>query len=291
MSKTHKKRGGRGEMTKSVCSPTRRLGRYTCYNDKVLQTMKTHWNARHPDVKIKTKVPKDIWNKLREYMSNVCNSERCWLRQQFMHNKLDVELSSYTFAPKAPETWKKKPHEWLTSLDIDRVMKQWERKHKDFEFIGPSPIDFDTRLVNKQCVWTELCKFEMQKYLSRNKTKIGIIFNTDPHYKDGSHWIALYIDLNKEIIVFFDSNGDRIPKQVKVLVERITKQGDALDKNFTFMENYPKEHQKGNTECGIYTIYFLTQLLEGKKSPKYFQTHRITDKEMFKLRRKYFEHA
>ena len=25
-------------------------------------------------------------------------------------------------------------------------------------------------------------------------TKIGLIFNLDPHYKEGSHWVAMFID-------------------------------------------------------------------------------------------------
>jgi hypothetical protein len=48
-----------------------------------------------------------------------------------------------------------------------------------------------------------------------------------------------------------------------------------------------KEHQRKNTECGIYSIYFITSLLENK-DPEYFVNERITDDEMFSLRDKFF---
>ena len=41
----------------------------------------------------------------------------------------------------------------------------------------------------------------------KSLNKIGIIFNTDPHNKSGSHWISLFIDVKKKIICFFDSVG------------------------------------------------------------------------------------
>ncbi len=47
----------------------------------------------------------------------------------------------------------KEPNEWLTSIDILNVMKQYEDKHDDFDFIGPSPIDFDTHKMRGECVW------------------------------------------------------------------------------------------------------------------------------------------
>jgi hypothetical protein len=55
-----------------------------------------------------------------------------------------------------------------------------------------------------------------------------------------------------------------------------------------FVQNHPVEHQRGNTECGIYTLYVLTQLLTGKKTYKGFMGDRIPDEKMFALRKQYF---
>ena len=51
---------------------------------------------------------------------------------------------------------------------------------------------------------------------------------------------------------------------------------------------HPVEHQQGDTECGIYTIYVITQLLSGKKKCKDFMKERIPDEKMLALRSYYF---
>ena len=50
---------------------------------------------------------------------------------------------------------------------------------------------------------------------------MGIVFNTDPHYKDGEHWISLFVNLsgshlnNNPGIYYFDSFGRKPPTQIK----------------------------------------------------------------------------
>ena len=41
-------------------------------------------------------------------------------------------------------------------------------------------------------------------YVRYKKTKLGIVFNTDPHYKSGQHWISLYIDLSRRKVTEFE---------------------------------------------------------------------------------------
>jgi hypothetical protein len=270
------------------CSAQYNEHKYTCYDSETLHKLKNYWNARHPDHSLKSNDPREIWEFLKGQMSNICTDEACWLRQKFINQKTTNHLLSYIFAPQMPEEWKNNPTEWLTSLDIEKVMKQYELKHPNFAFIGPSPIDFDHRKTYGECVWSELCNFNLQKYIKKGVNKIGIVFNTDPHYKEGSHWISLFIDITKGKIYFFDSNGDKIVPEIKKLVERITTQGMKLNIKMQFDENYPQEHQYKNTECGIYSIYFLVSLLENAKTFNYFKHHRIGDKEMLKLREKYF---
>lgn len=138
-----------------------------------------------------------------------------------------------------------------------------------------------------ECVWEELCNFELKKQLSKGKNKIGLIFNIDPHYKEGSHWISAFIDIKNKFIFFFDSTGDKCPKEINKLVERITEQAKQLNIKLTFYEN-KKEHQRQDTECGIYCIYCVTQLLHENKTVDCFMNKRITDKDMKQLRSSYF---
>jgi len=252
-------------MSKASCGPSSKDKKYTCYKNEDLQKMKNMWNARHSDAKITAEDDKDIWKALKENMSNICDSEICWLKQQFVNKVFKSELINYTFAPYSPKSWNKNSTEWLTSVDIEAVMKQYEKKHKHFMFIGPAPIDFDKHLLYDQCVWEELCKFNLKKIITKGKTKIGIIFNLDPHDKDGSHWVSMFIDIKKKFIFFFDSTGDKPEKEITAFMKRIKTQGDKLDIMFKTIIN-KKEHQRGDTECGIYSLFLIIELLEGRNN-------------------------
>ena len=52
-----------------------------------------------------------------------------------------------------------------------------------------------------------------------------------------------------------------------------------------------KQHQRTDTECGMYSLYVIIELLENRKTPQYFQKHRISDDEMERLRKIYFNQA
>ena len=198
-----------------------------------------------------------------------------------------------SFAPESPPEWKKNPNEWLSSIDIMSVMKQYEKAYKCFDFIGPTPIDFDTRKLYGECVWDELCNLSIEEQIKNGKTKFGIIFNTDPHNKPGQHWISMFINIKKKKIFFFDSTGDKPASQIIALVERIKEQGINLNPkiNFKFDSNEGVEHQYGNTECGIYSLYFIVHMLEDKMTEHYLKTHILKDEYMNKFRHIYFNES
>jgi len=285
-----KKRSQRkkGITRKDKCAPKKNGERleFTCYTKKALNDMKDLWNARHPDGKIISTQPRAIWEALGDNMKNTCNRESCWMKQKWVSNKLDKKIQKNTFAPTQPSVWKKKPNEWLTSIDILNVMKQYEDKHDDFEFLGPSPIDFDSHKMRGECVWDELCKFSLKNQKESGKTKIGIIFNLDPHDKPGSHWVAMFINMDKKEIYYFDSYGDRTPSKIKTLAKRVQEESKRLGKKYKFLVNR-RRHQYGDSECGMYCLHFVIELTEGTSFQK-FQNVRFTDKLMTRLRNIYF---
>jgi len=266
------------------CSPTKKLS-FSCYSPANLLKLKREWNKDHPDKKIHTNNTYNIWKALKQHMKTNCNNERCWLKQNFISDNLDTSLTKYTFAPSAPPTWNKNPNEWLNSNDIINVMKQYEKKYRNFKFIGPSPIDFDKKKMFGQCVWNELCNFNLKNLLHNGITKIGIILNTDPHYLSGAHWICIFINVDKNYIYYFDSNADRTPRQVRTFLNKVSSQAKQLDINLKEYIN-KIEHQKGDTECGMYVLYIITTLLKTNNLP-YFNK-RISEKEMEYLRKIFF---
>ncbi len=279
----------RKPFVKLNCSPENKKTDYTCYSDNDLYKLRDMWNARHPDRPIKTKNTKKIWEQLKEYYATTCNKESCWVRQMTKNTKLEKELLD-AFAPESPEDWKKNPNEWLSSLDILKVMNQYEKKYKCFDFLGPSPIDYDTHKLYGECVWEELCHFELADQIKKGHNKIGVIFNLDPHYKGGSHWVSLFINVKDKTIFFFDSAGESVPQQIKKFADTVIEQGKQLSPpiNFKFDQNHPVEHQYGNTECGIYSIFFITHMLEDKITGHYMKTHILKDKYMENFRKIYY---
>ena len=178
-----------------------------------------------------------------------------------------------TLKPKSP----KGKDEWLSSIDIYDVMEQYMHKHNDFIFLGPVPIDF-SEFSNA------LSRINLKKL--KNKPKIGIVFNTDPSYESGEHWISMFIDLKNKTICFFDSVGDQPPKEVQKFMKKIIKQAKGLGINLKQIINN-KQHQKLSTECGVFSLHFIISRLEGK-SCDYINNNIIRDKEMNKYRKKYF---
>jgi hypothetical protein len=289
-----KKRGNTSsnKTRKLRCSPKEKgkMNEFSCYTDESLYKLRDLWNARHPDEFIKTNNAKEIHAKLTAYLSHVCSQESCWLKQKYDFGNVDDDDMVESFAPESPKEWKKNPEEWLSSLDIMKVMKQYERAYKCFEFLGPSPIDFDTKKMYGSCVWDELCNFSLEDQIKRGKTKIGFIFNTDPHDKPGQHWISMFVNIKKKQIFFFDSVGQKAPPEIMVLVNRIIQQGKQMHPKilFKFDENYPVEHQYGNSQCGVYSIFFIVHMLEDKITEHYLKTHVLKDEYMAKFRKVYF---
>jgi hypothetical protein len=289
----HSKKGGKkSSFTKAQCAPKKNneMQKFSCYSKDVLFKMRDLWNRRHMDSPIESSDSKEIWLHLKSKMKDACHTEACWLKQKFMENNLSDELLTYTFAPKSPLKWKENHNTWLNSTDIEKVMKQYEHAYPCFRFIGPTPIDFDKHLYDNKCVWDDLCNFEISKFIKDGVNKIGIIFNTDPHDKSGAHWISLFINLNKKFVFFFDSNGTKIPKEVKEFSNRVISQALKLEKpiELTFDQNAPFVHQEGNTECGMYSLYLIITMIQDRHPYNFFKNTKISDAAMEKMRDRYF---
>jgi len=307
MRKSQKHRRTKKNVTRSFqplnCSPivngkTEIAG--SCFTAPALYQLKEHYNKHHPSTPILSKTPSQLWHDFRTRFFS-CKREDCWLKE-IDNAELRENLEKFLFAPSQPVEWKKKPNEWLSNFDIFEVLHQYELTHSTFKAIGPTPIDFDSRPKDEsgKCVWEELCTFQLNNYLEKGKTKLGIVFNLDKHDERGSHWVSLFVDLEDWFLFYLDSAGNQIPKEIRALVKRIQRQGMSLSPplKFKFYENYPLEHQLGNTECGMYSLYFIITMLTGETEGRTFRTarekieffkkKRVPDKYVSKYRKIYF---
>lgn len=170
------------------CSPAvkkSRINTNTCFTPDVLDTIKKAYNKKHSENQITETDPTRVWWQLKERLD--CPKEECWL-EQLGDNTMKARIKKFIFAPKKPPEWKSNPKEWLSNFDIEEVAKQYEYSHSEFKLIGPTTIDFDTRLPEEggKCVLEDLCKFDLARFIRAKKTKIGIVFNLDDHDESGS---------------------------------------------------------------------------------------------------------
>jgi hypothetical protein len=118
-------------------------------------------------------------------------------------------------------------------------------------------MDFDkVGGVFGKCIVDELCKLDIRN--TNGKTKIGIIFNLDPHDQPGSHWVCAFVDIPARSAYYFDSYGFKAPTEVVRFMERCKDQGcDNIFYNDI-------RHQRKGSECGMYCLFVIICLLRGR---------------------------
>jgi hypothetical protein len=91
-----------------------------------------------------------------------------------------------------------------------------------------------------------------------------MVLNTDVHNKGGQHWFSLYIKLNKSKtsgnLFLYDSatgNQNTGGKYINQLIKSIKKKY-----NLTVYRNSVKSQIKSNSECGMYSLYFILSMLD-----------------------------
>jgi len=295
-----KQRGGtrkNPKMTKMNCNPVvagKTVNENTCYTKDTLMKIRDEYNKNHTGSKqIISDDPNIIWRKLKDNL-DTCNKEDCWLKE-LRDETMKQEIQEYIFAPYSPPEWKENPNEWLSNIDILNVLKQYEKKNSNFEFLGPSPIDFDEKVnTTEKCIEHDVCTLSLKTQLERGKNKIAIVFNLDRHDQPGSHWVSLFIDLECKFIFYFDSAGNPIPEEIKVLKDRLIKEAMEMHMKMKmkYYDNEGFDHQKGDSECGMYSLFFIITMLDENmnmtKKRVLFQKKRIPDNYVEHYRKIYF---
>lgn len=267
-------------MNTNICAPNRQFkSSHTCFSKKSLKKIAKSYNknkaVNDADIISLNLSKKKLHKMITKKMSKVCNDEMCWSSQNFVKNIRDNDISKYTFKPQRPLG----KYTWLSTIDIAKVMKQYQRKHNDFIFFGPVPIDFDD-------IYTEIADINLKKLvLNKGITKFGFIFNLDKHYQNGSHWIAMYMELsdNLQEISFFDSNADSAPKEVVVLMDRLKRRAKK-DLGINVKKRFNKiRTQFADSECGVYSMDYIIHRLLGDSFRKTTRTI-VKDEEMNRRR-------
>lgn len=211
-----------------------------------------------------------LWKEICKRLYPLCKKdESCWIELEFLnnsssnnsHKNIINKIKLLTFKPKKIYN----ERNWLNTSDIENVLYQYEKLDKRFKFLGALPSDF-YKIQN-----IDISNFT--KY-----TKIGIILNLDGYKQNGSHWVAIYIDKKNKKIEYFDSTGSPPNTNIKIYIK-------DLQKNFPdykYLQNNYK-HQILDTECGVYSIYYIIHRLLGFNF-EYITSNIIKDEDMQQFR-------
>ena len=273
------------------CAPGLKYTDGSCFTHASLIKIAKKYNEKYNINEInldlsKEKLVIELYNRLKDK----CSEQRCWLNLALVQAINDEQILFGTFLPDGPEG----KFEWLSTNDINSVLEQYHNVHDDFVFLGAVPYDFEDLAV------LEINSLNFSELERLNKKKIGMVINLDEHYKSGSHWVALYINLEKNQIYYFDSVGKLPGRRIKKFINRIVKYlykkkyndkininnlfkyfrkrknsdnnnlikdnkylNNLLNDNFDIKYNNI-QHQFKNSECGVYSINFIIRLISGE---------------------------
>ena len=286
------------------CAPTKKYEDGSCILLKDIIDMANKWNNKNKNNKIIISDDKMAMIKqFEKFLSNKCSDQACWIRLDFVKQIENYDLLNNTFRPPGPVG----KYEWLSTTDIDNVINQYQSKYDDFLFLGAVPYDFESLKM------LGIHNLNFKKLEKSGKNKIGMVINLDEHYKSGSHWVGLYTNLKENQIYYFDSVGVKPKKRIKKFINKITKYlyNKSFNKNLDinslynvkYRNNNPNEiskllnnfdirynniqHQFKDSECGVYSIHFITRLVDGESFTNIINNV-IKDDKMNNFRKNYF---
>ena len=274
------------------CSPQLTFENGSCLPLNILTKMADAYNKYCDDqsngdkIKLDDKLDTLYPNEYKRYLlfefgKRFKGSQHDWIKNSFssfMKEEDKNELENNVFRPEGPQG----KFDWLSTFDINYTLAQYENKYPDFQFLGAVPIDFN------DLDYLPFKKLNFNEISNSGKNKIGVVFNLDEHDKGGSHWVSLFSDLKEGQVYFSDSYGTKPEKRIIDFMKRIENYLVNERKITKPDVRYNRtQHQKGNSECGVYSINFILRLLKGKTFD-HITRKRITDDKVNKCRNIYF---
>jgi len=257
--------------------------RVICSNKSLLDKILKHDSE---NISVVTTSDKEILKKLKKKMN--CLDEICILKKSIENNILSrsevVNNIKQNFKPVGPKNDIRK---WLSNVNIDENLEQLERKYKESNFLH---IYFKMRDFRKH-EKSPLNTLDIKKeYLENGIRTIGVVFNTDYSTGRGIHWFACFIDMRKKpfTVEYFNSAGD---SPLEEFGEWFLFMKNKIEKDLNTETKYVNvsniDHQRDNSSCGVYSIYYIYLRLKGI-SYEYFKKNKIPDELMYSFRKSIF---
>ncbi len=225
------------------CSPSRENLLFSCYNDEEL----THLFKKIGEIQPSSR--KKSVKMLEKHFGRDCGDQQCWTQK--LHLK-----SEGIFRP--DPTWYK--NGWLSDLDIDNCLSQYEEKYRDFIHLGVERVDFwyykNNGLRHKR----------IGPLLEKGIKKFSFVVNLYGYNKESyfqKHWITIFVDLDRETVDYFDSSNFDVIPALEFLLYELLLQFTLMSGKRLEMNKMMYAIQKNDGDCGIFAIDFVVKRLEG----------------------------
>lgn len=214
---------------------------------------------------------------------------------------LDKELDT-RYKPAGPRA----SSAWLTNTDIDATLWRYALLFPDFFPYPYTMSDFDTANAPLAAIPIRDCldgnapsvaqmmaaaaqvEPSAAAALSapRRVKTVACVINTDVYSGRGKHWTCVFVDCRTDArtVEFFDSVGDPPMASVTDWMERTCADIGAQSVVVTDVR-----HQGGDTECGVYSLFYIRSRLENVPYERFTDAHmRVSDAVMRRFRRLLF---
>lgn len=260
-------------MNKNICAPNKYDNKNcTCFSLEQLIEMAKAYNKYLTKSKLHPNKTQTFGNagliniksdklylltEIKKRFNDICNNDEiCITKQSFMNEivkEMKDDINDNTFRPEGPEKY----NEWLSTVDIDNIMYQYENVYPNFRFFGAVPLDCN------DLSFCSLYKLDFNELINQGIDNLGVVFNLDRYGESGSHWVALFIDILNGEIFYCDSNGR--PPLDNTIIKNFEKfYKNKTGKDATYKYN-TQAYQQDNSECGIYSCNFIIRKLAGEE--------------------------
>ena len=261
------------------CAPSITFSEGSCFSLKELLYIAKSYNNHLKNQKV-TDIKRyiivsdskiDLISELSKKIKECDSDQLCWLKWA------SKDTEKQTFRPKGPTI----KSQWLSTTDINNILDQYEHKYDGFLSLGAVPVDFW-----KLNLLSSKKNFNLDEMCKDGINKLGMVINLDEHWQSGSHWVALFANLKDNKIYFSDSYGIKPTKRIIDFIKTISvwchkrnilnSNDNNLDTESIFLSSEPNKyeqimdirynktrHQRGNSECGVYSVNFILRLLKG----------------------------
>ena len=220
--------------------------------------------------------PKTILLKTKEKLN--CDSESCVInKDEFknIHGNIK-DLKERDFKPSGP--WEN--DDWLSNFNIDEVLEQWAKTYPNFLHIPFQMRDFAEKR-------TEMHTIDLNSEYQKGMKSFGVVINTDYSTGSGIHWFAIFGDFsnkNNVTIEYFNSSGSLPLAEIQDWLYKTKLELEAHGMKVKIIIVTRIEHQKSNSECGVFSLWYIYSRLNKVPYSYFDKQGAITDDMMYQFR-------